>query len=154
MAVVIVILIILLILYFYSKSHSFSMQENIKQSTNFFLIKLIVFFFIIGSLTKIVSVTTEVGFLSFISTGSYVLAGLCFSEFSLYTIHEAMILESKVGRNARQCVTCQYWTGQSARADSPNFIVCDLKERAICNKTGVKKATWQSCSNHEKRHNL
>lgn len=112
------------------------------------------FFFIIGSLTKIVSVTTEVGFLSFISTGSYVLAGLCFSEFSLYTIHEAMILESKVGRNARQCVTCQYWTGQSARADSPNFIVCDLKERAICNKSGVKKATWQSCSNHEKRHNL
>ena len=65
-----------------------------------------------------------------------------------------MILESKVGRNARQCVTCQYWTGQSARADSPNFIVCDLKERAICNKTGVKKATWQSCSNHEKRHNI
>ena len=54
MAVVIVILIILLILYFYSKSHSFSMWENIKQSTNFFLLKLIVFFFIIGSLTKIV----------------------------------------------------------------------------------------------------
>lgn len=100
MAVVIVILIILLILYFYSKSHSFSMWENIKQSTNFFLLKLIVFFFIIGSLTKIVSVTTEVGFLSFISTDSYVLAGifllLCFSEFSLYTIQEAMILESKV----------------------------------------------------------
>lgn len=50
-----------------------------------------------------------------------------------------MILESKVGRNARQCVTCQYWTGQSARADSPNFIVCDLKERAICNKEVLKK---------------
>ena len=78
MAVVIVILIILLILYFYSKSHSFSMWENIKQRTNFFLLKLIVFFFIIGSLTKIVSATTEVGFLSFISTGSYVLAGIFF----------------------------------------------------------------------------
>ena len=111
------------------------MWENIKQSTNFFLLKLIVFFFIIGSLTKIVSVTTEVGFLSFISTGSYVLAGifllLCFSEFSLYTIQEAMILESKVGRNARQCVTCQYWTGQSARADSPNFI--SMRFKRACN---------------------
>ena len=91
MAVVIVILIILLILYFYSKSHSFSMWENIKQSTNFFLLKLIVFFFIIGSLTKIVSVTTEVGFLSFISTGSYVLAGIFFviMLFRIFFVHDS-----------------------------------------------------------------
>lgn len=43
-----------------------------------------------------------------------------------------MILESKVGRNARQCVTCQYWTGQSARADSPNFID-SMRFKRACN---------------------
>ena len=88
MAVVIVILIILLIL---SKSHSFSMWGNIKQSTTIFLLKLIVFFFIIGSLTKIVSVTTEVGFLSFISTGSYVLAGIFFviMLFRIFFVHDS-----------------------------------------------------------------
>ena len=39
-------------------------------------------------------------------------------------------MTSKVSRNAKQCVTCEYWRGRSVEVDTPNFIICDPKERA------------------------
>lgn len=63
-------------------------------------------------------------------------------------------MTSKVSRNAKQCVTCEYWKGRSVEVDTPNFIICDPKERAKCNQTGFIKAVWQSCSKHQKNHNL
>ena len=65
-----------------------------------------------------------------------------------------MPAKSKISRNAKQCVTCEYCTGRSIEADSPNFIKCDPKERAKCNKTGFIKAVWHSCNKHQKKHNL
>lgn len=65
-----------------------------------------------------------------------------------------MPAKSKISRNAKQCVTCEYWTGLSIEADSPNFIKCDPKEKAKCNKTGFIKAVWHSCNKHQKKHNL
>lgn len=65
-----------------------------------------------------------------------------------------MPAKSKISRNAKQCVTCEYWTGRSIEADSTNFIKCDPKERAKCNKTGFIKAVWHSCNKHQKKHNL
>lgn len=61
---------------------------------------------------------------------------------------------SIIGKNVKNCVTCQYWMGRSIQAHSPNFIECDAKERAKCTITGAVKATWQSCNKHQKRHNL
>lgn len=65
-----------------------------------------------------------------------------------------MPIKSKISRNAKQCVTCEYWTGRCIEAESPNFIKCDPKERAKCNKTGFIKAVWHSCNKHQKKHNL
>ena len=65
-----------------------------------------------------------------------------------------MPIKSKISHNTKQCVTCEYWTGRSIEADSPNFIKCDPKERAKCNKTGFIKAVWHSCNKHQKKHNL
>lgn len=65
-----------------------------------------------------------------------------------------MAVKGKISRNAKQCVTCEYWTGKSIEVDNPLFIKFDRTERAKCNKTGFIKAVWHSCNKHQKKHNL
>lgn len=65
-----------------------------------------------------------------------------------------MPIKSKISRNAKQCVTCEYWTGNSVQVYSQQFLEYDSKERAKCNITGFNRTAWQSCNKHNKRHNI
>lgn len=79
MSVIIVLVVLGFVFsYIYSKFKNISFWTNIKQSSNFILFKLIVFFIIIGVLCSSISMLAGISFLSTISTGSYILSAIFF----------------------------------------------------------------------------
>ena len=62
---------------------------------------------------------------------------------------------AKGNKSARNCYTCQYWSGKCyVRVYSASMVEVDRNATGTCNLTGFTKKYRQSCGDHEKRHDF
>ncbi len=62
---------------------------------------------------------------------------------------------AKGNKNAHNCYTCQYWSGKGyVRVCDASHVEVRRDATGTCNLTGFTKKYWQSCGDHEKRHDF